>query len=193
MELSPYHTKYASLPDAEVGRRIQEKRAELDAVFALVPPEVSTVEPRVAVLGCGDKRFVSAHRSMFSELLHTSVALTTFDIAIDHLQGEAGVVQHDCTLPLPGGPYLITYGHVLLKFMQAEKQWEVIRNSVDALQSGGVAIHVLDSEEIASVNPVLPNGQFAVPLSRWQTELGVLGYQNWTVAVRYGVVLVARQ
>lgn len=193
MELSAYHSKYASLPNEEVQKRIQEKRAELDAIFAVVRPEVSSTESNVAVLGCGDRRFVSAHRAMFSEFLRTPVVLTTFDITVNHLLGEEGVVQHDCTLQLPGGPYVVTYGHVLLKFIQTEKQWEVIRNSVNALQSGGVAIHVLDSEEVASTSPLLPNGQFAVPLSRWETELDMLGCQHWIIAVQYGVALVVQR
>lgn len=186
MTLSSYHQKYAEKSDEELGRRAGVKREELVRIFSIVPtPATSPV--RVAVLGCGERRFVGHHRRMFAELLRRPVELTTFDISIEHLRGEEGVIEHDITMPLPGAPYDITYGHVVLKFIPTEKQWDAIARSHEALRPGGIAIHVFDMEEIKAATPELPGGLYAVPLDRWKSALSesgiVFSETRWTVPV----------
>jgi len=121
MTLSQYHQQYADQSDEKIEAKIDEKKRELSAVFDAVSPEFKSAPVRLAVLGCGDKRFVGAHKKIFEEIIGTEVEITTFDIIIDHLQGEDRIFKHDCTLPLPDTPYDITFGHVLLKFIDTEK------------------------------------------------------------------------
>ena len=145
--LSSYHQKYASKPDVELELRAQVKEQELAQIFSQNSFISNNPTVRVAVMGCGDKRFVKLHQVIFEKLLHNPVELCTFDITTEHLQGEQNVHQHDCTVPLPNAPYDITYAHVLLKFIPQSQQWQVVENSYDALRAGGVAIHVLDRED----------------------------------------------
>ena len=109
-------------------------------------------------MGCGDKRFVKGHKLIFEKVFEKHVMIKTFDIGIDHLMGENDAYQHDCTLPLPFGPYDITFAHVLLRFISKEKQWTLVKNSYDSLKNGGIAIHVLDPEDYENNNSVdFPN------------------------------------
>jgi len=122
--------------------------------------------------------------------LKRNVEVTTFDITIDHLAGEPNVFQHDCTLPLPNPPYDITFAHVLLKFIETEKQLDLLKNSFDALKSGGVAIHVFDEEEVKATNPKLPHDLWAVPLEKWKQKLTELGIEYKEIPLKYGPALV---
>ena len=170
--------------------RVNEKREELKAILGEVVFETPNGPCRVAVLGCGDKRFVAAHKKLFEEFTHKPVTLTTFDITTDHLAGEQGVIKYDCTLPLPDLPYDITYAHVLLKFIETEKQWELLKNSYDALIEHGIAIHVMDKEEVESKKQLLPNGQYAVPIKRWEERLLSQDIHFKVIQVKFGVALV---
>ncbi len=190
MTLSPYHKKYASQPDAEVQNRVNEKRQELAAIFAEVQLRTTSEPVRIAVVGCGDKRYVQWHKDIFETLLKRPVEITTFDIVIDHLEGEQNVIQHDCTLPLPGDPFDITYAHVLLRFIETEKQWDLIQSSFHALKPGGLAIHLLDTEDYETEAPMLSNGLFSVPLKRWEARLNELGIEYKEIPVKYGLALV---
>lgn len=190
MPLSQYHQKYAYQSDAEIENRAKEKKLELSKVFAQEKLETISDPVRIAVVGCGDKRFIQHHKEIFEGFLQRAVEITTFDIVIDHLEGEENVIQHDCTLPLPNGPFDITYAHVLLRFIETEKQWDLIKNSVDALKTGGLAIHLLDVEDYETKEPKLPNGLFSVPLDRWKDKLTELGIEYKKVAVKYGLALV---
>lgn len=145
--LSTYHQKYASKPNEELELRAQVKEQELAQIFSQTAFISNDDTVRVAVMGCGDKRFVKLHEAIFAKLLQRSIDLHTFDITTEHLLGEQNVFQHDCTVPLPNPPYDITYAHVLLKFISQPQQWHVVENSYDALRAGGVAIHVLDRED----------------------------------------------
>lgn len=190
MTFSPYHQKYANQPDAEVQKRVNEKRRELSAIFAQVQLETMGRPVRIAVVGCGDKRCIHWHKEIFENLLKRPVEITTFDIVIDHLQGEENVFQHDCTLPFPGSPFDITYAHVLLRFIEIEKQWDLIQNSFHALKPGGLAIHLLDTEDYETETPTLPNGLFPVPLKKWEAKLDELGIEYKEIPVNYGLALV---
>ena len=190
MTLSPYHKKYASQPDAEVQNRVNEKRQELAAIFAEVQLKTTSEPVRIAVVGCGDKRYVQWHKDIFETLLKRPVEITTFDIVVDHLQGEENVIQHDCTVPFPGRPFDITYTHVLLRFIETEKQWDLILNSFHTLTLGGLAIHLLDTEDYKTEASLLPNGLFTVPLKRWEAKLDELGIEYKEIPVKYGLALV---
>ena len=190
MPLSSYHQTYADLSDDEIKKRADAKEQELAVIFKESPLSTNSVLVRVAVLGCGDKRFVVHHKRIFEYVLGKNVEITTFDISIDHLQGETNVFQHDCTLPLPNPPYDITYGHVLLKFIETEKQFDLIKSSYDALKHGGVAIHCFDQEELMTKSPKLPDGLWAVPLDQWKEKLTKLGIKYKEISLKYGPALV---
>lgn len=190
MTLSPYHQKYADLPDDELKRRADAKEQELASIFQEVSLNTDSDPVKLAVLGCGDKRFIAQHKRIFEQVLKRNVEVTTFDITIDHLAGEFNVFQHDCTLPLPNPPYDITYAHVLLKFIETEKQFNLLKNSYDALKSGGVAIHVFDEEEVKAMSPKLPDNLWAVPLEKWKQKLTELDIEYKVIPLKYGPALV---
>lgn len=190
MTLSPYHQKYASQSDAEVANRVNEKKLELSEVFAQVQLKTTSEPVRIAIVGCGDKRYIRWHKEIFENILQKPVELTTFDIVIDHLEGGENVVQHDCTRPLPHGPFDITYAHVLLRFIETGKQWDLIQNTMDVLRSGGLAIHLLDTEDYETKEPILSNGLFSVPLKSWEAKLDEYNIEYKEVPVKYGLALV---
>ncbi len=185
MTLSLYHQNYFSRSDEELSRRADVKEMELVKIFSASPFFPTSDSVRVVVLGCADHRMVSAHKRIFEKLLGKKIELTTFDITIEHLKGEMGVTQHDLTLPLPNAPYDIAFGHVVLKFIETEKQWDVIRNSYDAIDTGGMVIHVFDMEEIEATTERITQGCYAVPLDRWKKSLDDAGiiYQDvrWNI------------
>lgn len=193
MSLSSYHQKYASYSEEEIFNRGLEKEKELEEIFSKVKPGVAHSEVLIAVLGCGDKRFIPIHKQIFSKLLAKPVKITTFDITVEHLEGGEGVVCHDCTTPLPSGPYDITFAHVLLKFIETEKQWNLIKNSYDALRDGGVAIHVIDKEDYETKSKMLPSGQYSVPLELWKSKLNEIEASFVEVPVKYGLALVIKK
>ncbi len=145
--LDEYHQKYANRPDEEMHDRIAEKEKELILIRDTVKPKFSSDTLKIAIMGCGEKRFVAGHREIFTKVFDKPVKITTFDITIDHLVGEEDVIQHDCTQSLPGSPYDITFAHVLLRFIPKEKQWDLVINSFKAIKDCGMAIHVLDPED----------------------------------------------
>ena len=190
MTLSAYHQKYTDQPDEELKRRADAKEQELTSIFQEVSLSTDSDPVKLAVLGCGDKRFVTHHKRIFETVLKRNVEVTTFDISIDHLAGESNVFQHDCTLPLPNPPYDITFAHVLLKFIETEKQFDLLKNSFDALKSGGVAIHVFDEEEIKATSPKLTDDLWSVPLEKWKQKLTELGIEYKEIPLKYGPALV---
>lgn len=169
MTLSNYHQKYSQKSDEEIAQRAEVKNQELKQIFSKIELKTNNNPLRIAVMGCGDKRFVNYHKKYFEEQLAKDVELTTFDISINHLEGEENIIQHDCSLPLPNPPYDITYAHVLLKFIPKEKQWDVIKNSYDALVNGGLAIHILDPEDYSGNN--LPDQLYPVPIQELEDRL----------------------
>ena len=190
MTLSTYHQKYSNQSDEELKRRADAKEQELTSIFQEVSLSTDSDPVKLAVLGCGDKRFVAHHKRIFENVLKRNVEVTTFDINIDHLAGESNVFQHDCTLPLPNPPYDITFAHVLLKFIETEKQFDLLKNSFDTLKSGGVAIHVFDEEEIKATSPKLPDDLWAVPLEKWKKKLTELNIEYKEIPLKYGPALV---
>lgn len=190
MPISTYHQKYADYSDEEIKKRADAKEQELASIFKKVLLSTDSDPVRLVVLGCGDKRFVTHHKRIFEQVLRKNVEVTTFDITIDHLIGESNVFQHDCTLPLPNLPYDITYAHVLLKFIEVGKQFDLLKNSFGALKPGGVAIHIFDEEEIKSTNPKLPDGLWPVPLDKWKQKLAELCVEYKEIPLKYGPALI---
>lgn len=190
MPFSAYHEQYAALPDAEIARRAAAKDDELTTIFASLPPPAGPAAARVAVLGCGDRRLVAHHRAIMEKHLRRPVELTTFDVTVDHLFGETGVVRHDCTEPLPEPPYDLAYAHVLLKFIVPEKQWDLLNNSYQALNPGGLAVHVLDRQDYETREPMLPDGGYSVPLERLEARLEENGISYRKIPVKFGQAVV---
>ncbi|MBI2550943.1 alpha/beta hydrolase [Candidatus Uhrbacteria bacterium] len=190
MTLSTYHQEYSAKDNEEIQRRADEKERELVSIFESAKLNTGSEPIKVAVFGCGDKRFISHHKRIFKNILNKQVEVTTFDITIDHLSGEANVFQHDCTLPIPNTPYDITYAHVLMKFIDPQKQFNLLKNSFDALKIGGIAIHVFDKEEIETSRKKLSNGLWPVNLKQLKQKLTALDIDFLEVTLKYGLALV---
>jgi hypothetical protein len=193
MEISEYHKKYAALSDEEIERKIQIKKEELMDLRAEAQLETDSQECNVAVIGCGDRRLIKKHQELFSEFCGKPVTITTLDIVVDHLAGEENVIQHDCVEPLPGGPYDITFGHLMLRFVRGEQQWSVLKNTYDALKPGGLAIQVLDFLDFTTESPTLPNGLHSVQLRKFQDQMDAEGMPFVEVTAAKGLILALKK
>jgi hypothetical protein len=69
----------------------------------------------------------------------------------------------------------------------------VIKNSYEALSGGGLAIHILDKEEIETKEKLLSNGQFSVPLERWEEKLKQEQIKYFKIPIKYGLVFVIQK
>lgn len=146
--LSAYHQQYLGKPDEEIEQRAKIKDLQLRQALAVTGlPSFVSPTIRLAVLGCGDRRFIVKHRRIFEAIFGKPVEMTTFDMTIDHLQGEAGIVQHDVSKPLPGGPFDVIYADVLIRFIDPARQYDVLKNAYEALAPGGVAIITFDKKD----------------------------------------------
>lgn len=190
MTLSQYHQKYADYSDEEIQKRADTKEKELKNIFEKIALKTEGEIVRLAVMGSGDKRFVGHHKRIFEKFVNKPVEVTTFDITVDHLDGESNIIQHDCTLPLPGAPYDIIYAHVLLKFIETERQWNLIQNSYDASKPGGIAIHVLDEGDYTTKEAKLSDGYFSVPLKKWKQKLNEARVEYFEIPIKYGIAIV---
>jgi len=190
MILSKYHQKYVDQSDKEIQRKANAKEQELTTIFKEFSLNTNSNPIKLAVLGCGDKRLIAHHKRIFEKILKRDVNIFTFDITIDHLYGEKNVFKHDCTLPLPNAPFDIIYGHVLLKFIETEKQFNLLKNSFNALKNGGVAVHIFDWEEIKSKELKLSNELWSVPLEKWKEKLAELDIKYKELTLKYGPALV---
>jgi hypothetical protein len=191
--MNEYHLYYSSRSDDEIAKRVGSKRRELVEVFSKTAFQTDVDPVRVAVLGCADRRFVGAHKKLFEETLQAPVELTTFDIEREHLEGEHGVVQHDITLPLPGGLFDITFAHIVLKFIDSKKHLQVIQNAYDSLRAPGMAIFVNDDTKSYPGAFVYKKAdRFQVDLytiKEWLRERSI-DYVDWHFTVR-GIEQVA--
>lgn len=175
MAISSYHQKRINKTEEEVLRRLLVKEMELKKILNETDYKPSSGIVRIAILGCADKRFVKLYKSMFEKFLDRAVEVTTFDITIEHLQGEQGVIQHDITKPLPNGPYNIEFGHLILRFIEVTKQESVIKNAYDALCSPGLAIFIFDQEDISTQTPKRADGYWSVPIEKYKRTLATQG------------------
>lgn len=175
--------------DGEIQRRADVKEVELRKIFETTKYKPAYDLVHIGVLGCGDYRFIYHHKCIFEKLLQKPIQLTTFDITIEHLQNEEGVVQHDCTLPLHGSPYDITYGHALLRFIETEKQWDVLKNSYEVLRSPGLAIHVFDEKHIMINGQQSFRDYWLIPFEFWKKKLSERRVKfieiHWTIKFDY--------
>jgi SAM-dependent methyltransferase len=171
MPISDYHNKHISRSDEETDRRIFVKELELKKILSETNYKPGFEVVRVAVLGCADKRFVKRHKATFEKLFQKPVEQITFDITIEHLEGEENVIQHDITTPIPNAPFDITFGHVVLKFIETSKQWDAIKSAYDALRSPGLGIFVYDMEDITTEAFIQADGYFSVPIETYKLKL----------------------
>lgn len=171
MSISDYHKKHLGRSEEETDRRILVKELELKKILSETNYKPGFKVVRVAVLGCADKRFVKRHKAIFEKLFQKPVEQITFDITTEHLDGEENVVQHDITTPIPNAPFDITFGHVVLKFIEPSKQWGAIKSAYDALRSPGLGIFVYDMEDITTETPIQADGYFSVPMDIYKLKL----------------------
>lgn len=184
--ISEYHAKYQSKSDDEIVRRAREKFDELTRVFSAAPLDTSSDPVEVAIMGCGDKRYVAHHKDMFGRILARTVRVATFDIEVEHLAGEENIIQHDCSTPLPGGPYDITFGHVVLPFLSPKKQLDMIKAGFMALKPGGIEIQVLDPMNYDDESETLP-GLHKVDLEKIKKHARDLGARVIEVDLEIGI------
>lgn len=151
------------------------KELELKEIFEETSFQTQSDPVKIAILGCAEKRFVKYHKSIFEKLLGKAVDMVTFDITIEHLAGEDNIIQHNITTPLPNQPYDITFGHVVLKFIETDKQLSVITNAYNALRSPGLGIFVYDLEDVNTKKPMQADGYYPVPLDDYKQKLDALG------------------
>lgn len=188
--MSIYHTTYAQKSDEEIQKRIEEKERELVTIFKETSFQTNNNKIKIAVMGCGDKRMVEKQKMLFKKLLRQNIEMYTYDITVEHLKNESNIFQHDCTQTLPHTPYDITYAHVLLKFVETDKQFLVLKNSFDVLNPGGIAIHILDFDEIKSDTIKLPDGYWSVPLKSHKEKLKKAKINYMEIKLNYGIALV---
>ena len=196
MAISEYHQKYAGLSDKEIANRMKVRELELFEIFKKVILMTGNSLVNVAVTGCCDKRFIKLHQQMFEKVLKKKVKIISFDISIEHLKGEKNVIRHDCCRPLPNQPYDLIYAHVVLKFNNRDKQWQIIKNSYDALQFGGIAINIINREDYSTREEKLANGYYSVPVQHWKKQIAKEGIKFIELPLNYqdmgfeGVALV---
>jgi len=180
-ELEEYYQDYQQRPDAEIERRLAVKKIEIETVVSQTNYSTKSHPVRIAILGCGDARYIAGHQELLDEQFGTSAELITFDLNVFHLAGEPNVFEHDVTKPIPEGPFDITIGHVLLKFIESAKQFAVLKNSFDALRSPGLSVHIFGPEEISGEDTGyggLKSWQYPVDLDRHVEKLNELGIQS---------------
>lgn len=187
MAISDYHKNHMGRSEEETDRRIFVKELELKKILSETNYKPGFEKVRVAVLGCADKRFVKRHKLIFEKLLQKPVELVTFDITIEHLEGEENVFRHDITTPIPDTPFDITFGHVVLKFIETSKQWDAIKSAYDALRSPGLGIFVYDMEDITTTTPIQADGYFSVPMETYKLKLAQENMKfkdlRWDIAI----------
>lgn len=143
-----YHLQYFKKTDADIAQRMWVKGMQMRQIFATVGlPKIAKPVVNVAILGCPDARLVPHLDQMFNGIFSKPVAMTTFDLSVEHLQAASGVMQHDVTTKLPGGPYDIAYSDLLIRFIEPAKQLDVLLHSYEALSLGGMAIHIFAEED----------------------------------------------
>ena len=193
MTLNTYHQSYALISDTEIEKRSQTKEAELAIMFSRINPLLTKIPIKIAVLGCADARMVKRNQMMFERLFKHEVEIFTLDIKIEHLKGEQNIIEHDCLLPIPNGPYDVCYSHVLLKFIVPEKQFDVILNSYQVLTDGGMAIHVLDGNDYEIMGENEKEGFYSVDLAFLENELLKNKLKFKFIHLPYGLGLIVKK
>lgn len=146
--LEEHYKEYANQPDSWVSNMKKVKKEIIENIFKNIKSTPKTNSIKVAVLGASDKRYIKIHKDLFTEITKKDIQMTTFDIDTKHLEGEEGIIYHDITKPFPQSNFDIIFSHALLKFIEPEKQAEVIRNSYNSLNKQGFTMHILHSPEL---------------------------------------------
>lgn len=144
-----HYAEYAGQPDSWVSNMAVTKESIVGHVLAAARFMLPTSPVRVAVLGASDPRYITLHKQIFEKLTGKNVQMNTLDIDTEHLKGGEGALLHDVTVtPFPGSPYSIVFSHELMKFLTAEEQIKTLCNSYTALDSGGIAMHIMHEPSI---------------------------------------------
>ncbi|MFZ2886464.1 MAG: class I SAM-dependent methyltransferase [Minisyncoccia bacterium] len=160
-QLQKHYADYATRSDDRVRDRERAKRSIVTHVLKNVPVTVKTRPIKVVVLGASDKRYIPVHAQIFTDILGENTVVSTLDVDAEHLGSGADVVQHDVTKPFPHTPYGVVFSHELMKFLTNEEQLQVLENSYDALEPGGVAMHIMHEASIKGTDK----------LESWQTKV----------------------
>lgn len=143
---SPYHARIAADPDKVVAQDFAQKRGEIQKVLPKIRPAKGNIN--IAVLGCADGRYVEHYTDFFEDIFGIPCQVDIYELTTVHLPKAANIFQFDCTEQLPK-KYDFIYSHLLLNFMPAEQQVELITNSYKSLKSNGSVLHVYASNKDA--------------------------------------------
>ncbi len=147
--LAAHYAEYASQPDEWVNNMEKTKRSIVEQVLRAANFKVGGEPVKVAVLGASDKRYIPIHQRVFHDAVKHAIDMKTFDVDTNHLGGESTTeVKHDVTQPFPDAPYAIVFSHELMKFLTPEEQLATIKNSYQALDENGLAMHILHEPSI---------------------------------------------
>lgn len=146
--LEAHYAEYAGQPDSWVRNMEGTKKSIFMHVLESMGFSITSDTVKVAILGASDERYIPIHQRILEEVLGKTVQMTTLDIDIKHLGNGKGVVQHDVTQPFPNTPYDIVLSHALMKFLSPDEQFQVIKNSYDALSENGLTMHIMHPPEL---------------------------------------------
>ncbi len=145
--LQSHYREYAAQPEEWVANMAATKKSIVKCVVEELnyhPRE----KVRVAVLGASDKRYLSIHEKIFCEVFCQPVEVVTYDLDSKHLKDAGNVVEHDVTEPFPQTGFSVVFSHELLKFLTPSEQVQALRNAYHALQTGGIAMHVVHAPSL---------------------------------------------
>jgi len=168
--LSSHYLEYSSRLNEQLKKRVKIKTEILKKVIKETNYKNNNNQLNIAVFGVSDKRYISQHKAIFEKIFQKDIIISTFDIDLKHLKGEKKIIKHDLTKPLPFTNFDIIFAHSLLKFIETNKQWDVIINSYNALKKNGIAIHICHDSEIKKTAD-LKKWQFVVPIDKWFNKL----------------------
>ncbi|MEK7145845.1 MAG: hypothetical protein AAB802_01535 [Patescibacteria group bacterium] len=147
--LAAHYAEYAGQTDEWVYNMEKTKRSIVEQVLRTTNFEAAGDPVKVVVLGVSDKRYIPIHQRVFNDALKRAINMKTLDIDTEHLGGESlAEVTHDITQPFPDPPYAIVFSHELMKFLSPEEQLATLRQSYEALEEKGLAMHVLHEPSI---------------------------------------------
>jgi len=147
--LKNHYAEYASRSDELIKDRERAKQSIVKHVINETGFKANKNQVKVAILGASDKRYIAVHKKIFTKLLGKPIKMTTLDVDTEHLGGESDtIITHDATKPFPNIPYDIVFSHELMKFLSPDEQLIVIKNSYQALEKDGIAMHILHEPSI---------------------------------------------
>lgn len=174
--LKAHYVEYGTQPDEWVSNMEITKASIVEAVIKTAPLKTDHEPVKVCVLGASDKRYLPIHHRVFEKVLRKKIVIETLDIDAEHLGGESDtVVVHDVTKPFPKN-YDMIFSHELMKFLTAEEQFLTIKNSFNALEEGGVAMHIMHEPSLKGTSE-LRTWQNRVDPDQLISQLEVEGIQ----------------